>query len=171
MTQNLGIFEDALENVARELGAHPRTDYQALRRALTGWSMSQADWQAIVARLTSEPALGKPAIYDDRKRRIASVLVWTDITQGEHIFAPLVLEEKQHGRSDLCLAATAILHRTAPRNARLRSALSDYGQRLTASITSGGSVSYPDVSSWEAWPTGRGVLIDSATASARGDQP
>jgi hypothetical protein len=135
-TPNLAIFEKAVDSIASELetSADP-VDYYARRQALAGWSIPAADWHVLVSSLTATPRPGRPAFYDDRKQRIASVMTWAQVTQGEHLFAPLVLAEKRdHGRSDLRCAVTAILHRSNPRNAALRAALAAYAHRLCLTI-------------------------------------
>lgn len=92
-----------------------------------------------MSALTAKSRPGRPVVYDDRKRRIASVMVWAQITQGEHLFAPLVIAEKQqHGTSDLRAAVTAILCRTAPKNANFRVALTTYTQGLALTLRSPG---------------------------------
>jgi hypothetical protein len=132
-TPNLAIFEDAVEAIAWELETSTTlVDYQARRRALTSWSIPAPDWDALVFALTANGRPGRPIVYDARKQRIASVLVWAQITQGEHLFAPLVMAEKQQqGTSDLRAAVTAILCRTTPTNADLRTAVTTYAQQLS----------------------------------------
>jgi len=135
-TPNLAIFEKAVASIAAELETSTvLVDYHTRRRALTGWSIPAADWQGLVASLTATPRPGRPAVYDDRKQRIASVITWAQVTQGEHLFAPLVMAEKRdHGRSDLRRAVTAILHRSNPKNADLRAALAAYAHLLCLTI-------------------------------------
>jgi len=135
-TPNLAIFEKAVASIAGELETSTvLVDYHARRQALTGWSIPAADWQGLVASLTATPRPGRPAVYDDRKQRIASVITWAQVTQGEHLFAPLVMAEKRdHGRSDLRRAVTAILHRSNPKNADLRAALAAYAHLLCLTI-------------------------------------
>jgi hypothetical protein len=137
-TANLTVFEDAIESIAAELDASAGLiDYQARRCALASWSIPAPDWEALVSALTAERSPGRPTVYDGRKQRIASVMVWAQITQGEHLFAPLVMAEKHdHGRSDLRSAVTAVLHRGNPRNADLTAALTSYAHRLSWSIDS-----------------------------------
>jgi len=135
-TPNLTIFEDAVEYIAGELDATATLiDYQARRSAMASWSIPVSDWEVLASALTAKSSTGRPTVYDGRKRRIASVMVWAQITQGEHLFAPLVMAEKHdHGRSDLRSAVTAILHRSNPKNADLRAALTDYAHQLCWSI-------------------------------------
>jgi hypothetical protein len=135
-TPNLAAFEDAVDSIARELETSAALiDYQARRRSLATWSIPTPDWEALVSALTAKSRPGRPTVYDDRKQRIASVMVWAQITQGEHLFAPSVIAEKQrHGTSDLRVAVTAILYRSSPKNADLRAALAAYAHRLCLTI-------------------------------------
>jgi hypothetical protein len=135
-TPNLVIFEDAVESIAQHLETGvDLIDYQARRRAVASWSLPTPDWQRLVSALTAKSRPGRPTVYDDRKQRIASVMVWAQITQGEHLFAPLVIAEKRrHGTSDLRAAVTAILYRSSPKNADLRAALAGYAHRLCLTI-------------------------------------
>jgi hypothetical protein len=139
-TPNLAIFEYAVEAIAREVETSAAlVDYQARRRALASWWIPTPDWKALVSGLTTKSRPGRPTVYDERKQRIASVMVWVQITQGEHLFAPLVMAEKQqHGTSDVRAAVTAILCRTSPKNADLRVALTTYAQRLSLILDSPG---------------------------------
>ena len=131
-TQNLSLFEDAVESIAREMeSSTDLADYQSRRRVMANWAIPPADWQALVLELTATRPPGRLAVYDDRKRLIASVLVWAEITQGEHLFAPLVLAEKQrHGSSGLSAAVSDNLRGRTPKNAALMDALAVYAGRL-----------------------------------------
>ncbi|WP_405144385.1 TniQ family protein [Sphaerisporangium sp. NBC_01403] len=142
-TQNLATFADAIDSIAEELDSSVGSgaiDYQARRRILRDWSIPAEDWQRLLTELTVTIKLGRPTELGDRKRRVASVLVWTQITQGEHLFAPLVMAEKyEHGGSGLRSAVNTTLRRSAPRNADLRIALTAYAERLIQHIDELGS--------------------------------
>jgi hypothetical protein len=135
---NLNTFENAVQYIAQDLEARAvLIDFQARRQALARWSIPEADWQTLASDLTTATRPGRPATYDDHKRRVASVIVWAQLTQTEHLFAPLVVAEKdQHGRSGLRAAVTAIVCRSTPRNADLRAALTAYEERLALAIDS-----------------------------------
>lgn len=89
-------FDDALAALAAELDAPttPLIDYQHRRRALQTWSISEETWRELVSRLPPVPGPQRPEL-GDRKRQIASIYVWTRITEGEHLFAPRPIEAAQ----------------------------------------------------------------------------
>jgi hypothetical protein len=89
-------FETALTALARELDdpATPLVNYQRRRRTLENWSIDEDAWTALTARLPPVPGPQQPEL-GDRKRQIASVYVWTQVTSGEHHFAPRPIEAAQ----------------------------------------------------------------------------
>ncbi len=86
-------FENALEALARELGnpATPLVNYQARRQALQTWHLDEDTWTSITARLPPAPGPQQPDL-GDRKRQLASIYVWAQVTSGEHLFAPRPIE-------------------------------------------------------------------------------
>ena len=88
-------FEIALAAIARELDdpATPLVNYRQRRRALGNWCIDEDTWTGITTRLPSVPG-PRPEI-GDRKRQIASVYAWTQVTSGEHHFAPRPIEAAQ----------------------------------------------------------------------------
>lgn len=88
-------FETALTALARELGdpATPLVNYEHRRRALENWCIDEDTWTGLTARLPSVP--GPRPELGDRKRQIASVYVWVQVTSGEHYFAPRPIEAGQ----------------------------------------------------------------------------
>jgi hypothetical protein len=89
-------FETALTALTRELAdpATPLINYQHRRRALENWCIDQDTWTALAGRLPPVPGPQQPEL-GDRKRQIASIYVWTQVTSGEHHFAPRPIEEAQ----------------------------------------------------------------------------
>lgn len=81
-------FLDAVHALADELDAAADAgqliDYNRRRTALADWLIPDPDWQHIAAQLRRRDR----ADYGERKRNTASALIWTKITQGEHLFAP-----------------------------------------------------------------------------------
>jgi hypothetical protein len=68
-------------------------DYGARRGAMATWSISPQDWRHLIQDLVGKPVNGKAARHidwSDRKRLLASIWVWTRLTQGEPYFAPLL---------------------------------------------------------------------------------
>jgi hypothetical protein len=86
-------FENALEALTRELGnpATPLVNYQARRQALGTWCIDEETWTSITARLPPAPGPQQPDL-GDRKRQLASIYVWVQVTSGEHLFAPRPIE-------------------------------------------------------------------------------
>ena len=86
-------FENALETLTRELDnpATPLADYQARRQALGTWCINEDTWTNITARLPPGPGPQQPDL-GDRKRQLASIYVWVQVTSGEHLFAPRPIE-------------------------------------------------------------------------------
>ena len=94
-TRSLG-FETALNVLARELNdtATPLINYQQRRQALETWCIDKDAWTGLVARLPPVPGPQRPEL-GDRKRQIASIYVWVQLTFGEHYFAPRPIEATQ----------------------------------------------------------------------------
>ena len=86
-------FENALEALAREMDnpATPRVNYQSRRQALQTWSIDEDTWTSITNRLPPAPGPQQPDL-GDRKRQLASIYVWVQVTSGEHLFAPRPIE-------------------------------------------------------------------------------
>jgi hypothetical protein len=113
-------FETALTALARELDAPatPLVDYQRRRRALENWSIDEDTWTALTGRLPPVPGPQQPEL-GDRKRQIASVYVWTQVTSGEHYFAPRPIEAAQPPETQTAWKERRntiwhLMHRTPP---------------------------------------------------------
>lgn len=89
-------FETALANLVTDLDdlATVLIDYQRRRKALRTWAIDEDSWQNLVCRLPPIPGPQRPEL-GDRKRQIASIYVWVQITSGEHHFAPRPIEDAQ----------------------------------------------------------------------------
>jgi len=89
-------FETALSSLARELDdpATPLVNYQGRRQALRTWCIDEDAWDRLIRRLPPVPGPHQPEL-GDRKRQIASVYVWVQVTSGEHYFAPRPIEAAQ----------------------------------------------------------------------------
>jgi hypothetical protein len=88
-------FEAALSALACELGdpATPLVNYQRRRQALQAWCIDEDAWTELAGRLPPVP--GPQPELGDRKRQIASVYVWVQVTSGEQYFAPRPIEAVQ----------------------------------------------------------------------------
>src|SRR6266704_3293249 len=86
-------FENALEALTIELGnpATPLIDYHARRQALQTWCIDEDTWTSLTARLPPAPGPQQPDL-GDRKRQLASIYIWVQLTSGEHLFAPRPIE-------------------------------------------------------------------------------
>jgi hypothetical protein len=86
-------FENALSGLACELEspATPLVNYQRRRQALQAWCIDEDAWGRLVGRLPPVPGPHQPEL-GDRKRQIASIYVWVQVTSGEHYFAPRPIE-------------------------------------------------------------------------------
>jgi hypothetical protein len=63
------------------------------RQALQDWCIDEGTWAELADRLPLVP--GPQPETGDRKRQIASIYVWTQVTSGEHHFAPRTIEAAQ----------------------------------------------------------------------------
>jgi hypothetical protein len=68
--------------------------YQRRRRALETWFIDGPTWNDLLSRRPPVPSPQRPEL-GDRKRQIASIYVWVQLTSGEHIFAPRPIEAAQ----------------------------------------------------------------------------
>ncbi len=82
-------FETALSSLTREPDspAAPLVNYQRRRHALQTWCIDEDAWSQLVGPLPPVPGPHQPEL-GDRKRQIASIYVWAQVTSGEHYFAP-----------------------------------------------------------------------------------
>jgi hypothetical protein len=89
-------FETALTALASELDdpATPLVNYEHRRQALENWCIDEDTWASLTARLPPVPGPQRPEL-GDRKRQIASVYVWVQVTSGEHYFATRPIEAGQ----------------------------------------------------------------------------
>jgi hypothetical protein len=86
-------FENALEALTRELDspATPLVNYQSRRQALQTWHIDEDAWTSLTARLPPVRGPQQPDL-GNRKRQLASIYVWVQVTSGEHLFAPRPIE-------------------------------------------------------------------------------
>lgn len=137
------------ERVLRELGAElraprrPLIDYQRRREALRDWSLPPDEWDALVSELPPLPGPIRPPV-GDRKRQDASVYIWVQVTQGEHLFAPrpIEAEQPQDVQREWALRRNTTWYNLVRPNtfrhyADLRKLLAGYAQQLARGIDSG----------------------------------
>jgi TniQ len=89
-------FEAALNALTAELDepTTPLIDFQRRRQVLETWAIDEDTWKNLVARLPPVPGPRHPEL-GDRKRQIASIYIWVEVTSGEHHFAPRPIEAAQ----------------------------------------------------------------------------
>jgi hypothetical protein len=135
-------FETALISLARELDspATPLINYQRRRHALQTWCIDGDTWDQLIGRLPPVPGPHQPEL-GDRKRQIASIYVWAQVTSGEHYFAPRPIEAAQPHeiQEDWKGRWNNILHlirrdRPSPHYTNLRTKLDTLAASLAASI-------------------------------------
>jgi hypothetical protein len=135
----------ALRELATELRMprHPLTDYLRRRQALQEWALNTSTWEALVSELPPIPGPIRPVV-DDRKRKDASIFAWTQVTCGEHLFAPRPIEARQPSHLQREWAQrrnTTWFQLTRPNPLRhyadLRKALTHYARQLARDIDAG----------------------------------
>ncbi|MFF4622713.1 hypothetical protein [Nonomuraea jabiensis] len=76
-------FETAVEQIARILDSDPnRINYADRRRAMDTWEMPQVDWTRLC---TGIPKMARMATQNPL---IGTALVWSEVTQAEHLQCP-----------------------------------------------------------------------------------
>jgi hypothetical protein len=87
-------FRLAVHALARQLSTTTGlTDYKHRRDALQDWCIDPAAWQDIISQLPPTKGPFQPEL-SDCKRQFASEAVWARITQGEHLLAPRIIENR-----------------------------------------------------------------------------
>jgi hypothetical protein len=138
---NLEAFEQAIEAMAQALDAAttaPRrgVDYARRRTALAQWRLPYSDWCDLIQDLRYTP-YGRRTRWTEDKRMVASTLIWARVTQGEHLYAPTVLDYKQnHPDDDLALSVALFLTPRHQKDTRLelRRRFDAYADDLAARI-------------------------------------
>jgi hypothetical protein len=142
--QGPASFEIALHNLADKPAAlTDPVDYHYRRSVLEDWHLSRGEWQALVNRLSPTPGSAQP-VLDDRKRQDASIFIWSQVTRGEHLFAPRPIEA---GKTEHVQRAWANRRNTTwfqltrpdalPHYAELRRLLVEHANSLARQIDAG----------------------------------
>lgn len=125
------VFEEAVEHIAEFLDANAqRVDYANRRRRLDSWRLPADDWLAM-----SEGIPGMKRITREANPTIGSALVWAEVTEGERIRSPVVLDLLQRGEDTQVLAVhmAQIGNGVGGSTLRLRRRLHLYAERLAVS--------------------------------------
>ncbi|MFJ4860615.1 TniQ family protein [Streptomyces sp. NPDC088748] len=86
-------FEAGVERIAAELDSNPnRVNYARRRQSIATWRMPAPDWPELCDGI---PKLGHLARQEPH---LATVLVWAEVTQSEHLKCPLLAAPALGGR-------------------------------------------------------------------------
>jgi hypothetical protein len=109
LTRELGesqlrsVFENAVGEIADKFGhAAGRVDYARRRRCMAKWRLSASDWHALRDGLLK---LGRGRTSTDP--RVGSIFLWSEVTQGEHLHSPTLLERREAGEDTTLLVLAA----------------------------------------------------------------
>jgi hypothetical protein len=136
-------FDTALDALANQLNtAANRVDYGKRRDALAAWSLNPDQWWEMIHDRIGKPVNGKASQHidwSDRKRLLASIWIWTHVTEGEMDFAPLLrpdhTEPKQGGDlSNYVHSRWSFITRRHGHYAYMRPRLDNYADRLARQI-------------------------------------
>lgn len=121
-------FEETVEKVAEYLDStSERIDYVNRRRYMDSWRLPLDDWLSMHEGLPSLKRLREwpgPAI--------GSALVWAEVTEGERMRSPVVLDLRQRGENTQAFATRleALSEAVGEPSLRLRRRLHLYAERL-----------------------------------------
>ncbi|MCW8101653.1 TniQ family protein [Streptomyces tauricus] len=141
-------FESAIRSLAAELDSRDDLiDYERRRKALAAWCIAPETWATICSRMVNpQYGGGWNPDFTDRKRNIASVMLWTLMTQGEHVFAPTPIANQQDPETqrkwEVSVAAFWARQRHSvrrPTDNQLMALLEEYAAYLTPIIDRTGS--------------------------------
>jgi hypothetical protein len=102
VTSRRTAFDHALATLVHQLGsASDLINYGRRRHALQSWQINPDQWRTLIEGLPERPVMGKykpRTDWGDGKRRLASTWAWTQLTHGDHIYAPAVRPDPQARR-------------------------------------------------------------------------
>ncbi|MCX4734097.1 TniQ family protein [Streptomyces sp. NBC_01363] len=100
------LLEKSLEDLADHLDCDtPRIDYQHRRATLRNWRLPDADWHELIGGLGPFwQSVTSPS------NDAATVLIWAEVTQGDHLHSPLLesLRESRHSTHHLVASINQI---------------------------------------------------------------
>ena len=124
-------FEEVVEQIAQHLDTtEPRVDYARRRHRLAPWRLPIHDWHALYEGLPRLDRLQKTA-----DTRVGSALVWAEVTQGERMRSPAVLDQRHQGQDTQLLRVRLgrLSDRLTGPSLRLRRRFRLYAEHLAAS--------------------------------------
>jgi hypothetical protein len=114
-------FDHAVGNLIEHLNTAPGLiDYGQRREALRTWEIPPGQWQELIDGLPGQlikNRLVPHTHWGDGKRRLASTWAWTELTHGDHIYAPAVrpdLHATRPGGEDVHYVHTRWRHLLRP---------------------------------------------------------
>lgn len=119
---NSAAFNAALNTLADKIdAATDLVDYGQRRDALATWTIQPHDWQTLTADLVAAETPQRPPIratdWGNTKRLLGSWVIWTNVTQGEHLLAPILqspaLQPATKAGQDI-RSTWAVFHRKQP---------------------------------------------------------
>ena len=93
---NANKLNTAIRAFAHVLNQDPgsRIDYGKRRSFLADWTVPLSDWERLVAEIKEirglPPSHRMTPNWSERRRYVASVLIWEALTQGDRVFAPIL---------------------------------------------------------------------------------
>ncbi|SRR6266540_604474 len=95
-------FDQAVDSLVQQLDAtSDLVDYGRRRDALRTWEITQDQWRDLIDGLPDQLIKNRRVPnthWGDSKRRLASTWAWTELTHGDHIYAPAVRPDPQAPR-------------------------------------------------------------------------
>ncbi|MGI5171676.1 hypothetical protein ACQEU3_45755 [Spirillospora sp. CA-253888] len=110
---------------------------------MADWTLPDSDWQDLVALFTSQLAhRRRQVVWDQRKRRMISVVIWGYSTGSEHRLCPQLIADRRlplrQRHLSMDVQQTLFLRdRPHEFHLHLHRLLKPYVQQLTAAIDSG----------------------------------
>ncbi|WP_392872750.1 TniQ family protein [Streptomyces sp. LN499] len=123
------LFAYATEQIANELDSQEdRVDYANRRKKMENWHLPGTDWRVLFDGLDR---LG--GMHDRADPRIASVIIWSDVTQDAAINCPIITALRGVGDSRALTSRTSALHEAdlgSGQRTRMRQRLNRYASHL-----------------------------------------
>ncbi|MGK4593932.1 TniQ family protein [Amycolatopsis sp. w19] len=131
-------------------------DYQRRRTALQHWPLPETEWNTLVSWQFDENIEHGPTFANlgEHGRLVASIVIWTQTTHGDHRATPLLHTPDRHERArSLAGAASNVnslvkFRRASARWTHLLPVLLDYSRVLAHSIDVGSDPFVPQSAKW-----------------------
>lgn len=136
------VFDHAVEAVAHDLDAlADRVNYAERRRALAPWRLPDSDWAVLTQNLRLGCGASSPT------GDTGTVLIWTVVTQGDHLHSPMTTALRAAQQSTQTLTAS-IAQLVTPANRKgskieLLRRIDHYAEHLATTFDHGPIQPYP----------------------------